>query len=884
MRTAGARKASLKTILVVEDNAATRKLFRTVLQRAGHDVVEAPDGATALARATNARPNLIFVDLGLPDIDGISLVRRLRAKRGLAHVPIVAISGMTSKLVLARSLDAGFNDFLTKPVEASRILETVRELIPRDNRTRHAAKHDKHVVGLKAELLKRLSLREIELSVLGQSASHLMDPDLTALPSELFEQCLSSGGIVKAALFGRDGDGAAELLAQYGFADEKALIKSVRAAGLMQTIGDAKTVETLRAKGDDPVQRMLRAESVDSALAVPLNMGEDLIGMLLAVPAKAFAAEGIALFATAIASQLSIAVELLRSRRELHVSESKLSRIFECASEGLLFFEADRTIRQANSAAAAIAGVESQRALGVKGLPLAWKFFKIGGEPMPPNEGILSRALSTGKATSREEFIIQTPTRARVIVSGAAAPVHDQAGKLLGVVVSVTDMSDQRRAEERLGYLAVHDPLTDLPNRLLLRRSLEQAIARAARRGDHVALLFLDVDQFKSINDTMGHSVGDEVLVTLAGRLVSSVRQEDTVARSAGDEFVVVLSDAGSVDSITPAVERIMEKCRQPFELGERKFKLSVSIGVSVFPTDGADAETMLRNADAAMYKAKESGRDTFSFFAPSMHSEALEHLEIEHDLRLALERDELRLAFQPIVRSRTRDFDSVEALLRWQHPVHGLLAPARFLGIAVDTGLIEPIGEWVLQEVCETIREFEREGYLDLGVALNLSGRQFVQKDFTKRIKRIVDPTGINLSKLTFEITESEAMSKPEKTVEVINALRAMGSNVAIDDFGTGYSSLAYLTQYNASHLKLDRSFVKDIGTHQESNMIARAVIGLGHGLGMAVVGEGIELEEQATFLEEESCDLMQGYLFGRPVDRAELRRVLQAQPSLRS
>jgi diguanylate cyclase (GGDEF)-like protein len=726
---------------------------------------------------------------------------------------------------------------------------------------------------LDAELLKRLSLREVELSALGQCAARLLDPTVTALPSESFEQCLSPAGIVKAALFSRDENGDSELLAQYGFANKKALIKSVHAAGLMQSVSRVKTGESLRAKGNRPAQ-----------VVAPLRIGEQLVGMLLAVPAKAFAAEEIALFAAAIASQLSMAIGLMRARRGLQVSESKLSRIFECASEGLLFFGADRTIRQINSAAAAIAGVEPQLTIGAKGLPPSWKFFKVNGEPMPPSEGILTRALSTGKATPHEEFIIQTPTRPRVIVSGAAAPVHDQAGKLLGVVVSVTDLSDQRRAEERLGYLAVHDPLTDLPNRLLLRRSLEKAIAHAGRRGDHVALLFLDVDHFKSINDSMGHGVGDEVLVTLAGRLVSCVRQEDTVARTGGDEFVVVLSDAGSVDNITPAVERVMERCRQPFELGARKFHLSVSIGVSVFPSDGADAETMLRNADSAMYKAKESGRDTFRFFAQSMHSEAVEHLAIEHDLRRALGKDELRLVYQPIVRSGTREFDSVEALLRWQHPTHGLLAPARFLGIAVDTGLIEPIGEWVLRQVCTTIRDLESEGYLDLGMALNLSGRQFVQKDFAKRIKHIVDPTGINLSKLTFEITESEAMSSPEKTVEVVNALRGMGANVAIDDFGTGYSSLAYLTQYNASHLKLDRSFVKDIGTRQESNMIARAVIGLGHGLGMAVVGEGIELEEQATFLEQERCDFMQGYFFGRPVDRAELSRVLQAQPSLRS
>ncbi|HXM19562.1 MAG TPA: EAL domain-containing protein [Candidatus Tumulicola sp.] len=749
---------------------------------------------------------------------------------------------------------------------------------------RRVVKRGKRPPGLNADLLKRLSLREAELSALGQCAARLMDPDVTALPSESFEECLSSGGIVKAALFSRDEKGDSELLAQYGFANKAALIKSVHDAGLMQSISRVKIAKALRAKGKGPAQSVLRAASLDSALVVPLRIAEQLVGLLLAVPAKAIPAEHIALFAGAIAGQLSMAIGVLRARRELHLSEDKLSRIFECASEGLLFFTADRTIRQANSAAAAIAGVDLQRTIGVKGLPSTWKFFKITGEPMPPTEGILTRALSTGKATPHQEFIIQTPTRPRVIVSGAAAPVYDHSGKLNGVVVSITDMSDQRRAEERLGYLAVHDPLTDLPNRLLLRRSLEKAIALAARRSDHVALLFLDVDHFKSINDTMGHGAGDEVLVTLAGRLVSSVRQEDTVARSGGDEFIVVLSDAGSVDNITPAVERIMETCRQPFELGERKFQLSVSIGVSVYPFDGTDAETMLRNADAAMYKAKEIGRDTFRFFAQSMHSEALEHLEIEHDLRQALDRDELRLVFQPIVRSGTREFDSVEALLRWQHPRHGLLAPARFLGIAVDTGLIEPIGEWVLHQVCTTIREFESEGYLDLGMALNLSGRQFVQKDFTKRIKRIVDPTGINLSKLTFEITESEAMSKPEKTVEVVNELRAMGANVAIDDFGTGYSSLAYLTQYNASHLKLDRSFVKDIGTRMESNMIARAVIGLGHGLGMAVVGEGIELEEQATFLEQERCDLMQGYLFGRPVDRDQLSRVLQAQTSLQS
>ncbi len=857
MTRTSARAKPVRTILVVEDDANTRKLFRTALRRAGHKVLEAPAGASALARVQRTAPDFIFIDLALPDMDGISLVDRIRRKPDLASVPIVAISEAKSKRASARALDAGFNEVLIKPVKPSRILEVVRTLGSRvSHRTKPLAGN--------VELQRRLSSRENQLSVLGQSASQLTDLDRVGLPGQILEHFLSAAGIVKAAVFDRDAGGDAHLLSHFGFSDGIALTKNVREARLLDTVGVIRKVE-LGPK--------------DWVVAAPLKIGDELVGLFLAVPAKAAAAEDPGLFAGAVASQLGIAIGLLKSVRDLRVTESKLARVFECASEGLLFIDKDLKIRHINASAAAIAGVQPEVALGVQGPPAAWKFFKMDGEPMPPNEGVLTRALVTGRLSSREEFIIQTPTRQRVIVSGAAAPVHDHVGKLLGVMLSVTDLSDQRRAEERLRYLAAHDVLTDLPNRLLLGRNLDHAIARASRRGERMALLFIDLDQFKTINDTMGHGVGDEVLVVLASRLVRSVRAEDTVARTGGDEFVIVLSGAGTVDYITPAVDRILKMCRQSFEVSGSEIHLSVSIGVSVYPTDGADPETLLRNADAALYEAKGAGRDCFRFFAPTMHSEAVERLEIERDLRLALERDELRLLYQPILRCDTRQLDSVEALVRWQHPERGLLNPGHFIRIAVHSGLIVPIGDWVLSQACQTIAELQQEGHPDVGIALNLSGRQFAQPDFIDRIRAVIHASGVDYSKLTFEITESEAMTDPARTIGVVNALRNMGSNVSIDDFGTGYSSLAYLQQYNASHLKLDGSFVRDVTTKADSAMIARAIIRLGHGLGMQVVGEGVESKEQAEFLEAQHCDLMQGYYFCVPVDRTELRLVLKGE-----
>ncbi|HYD96357.1 MAG TPA: EAL domain-containing protein [Noviherbaspirillum sp.] len=442
----------------------------------------------------------------------------------------------------------------------------------------------------------------------------------------------------------------------------------------------------------------------------------------------------------------------------------------------------------------------------------------------------------------------------------------------------IHDITRHKDYEEQLRRQALHDALTGLPNRLLLMDRMTQAIAAADRSGEVFHVLFFDLDRFKYVNDTLGHDAGDELLKTITARMGECARKGDTLARLGGDEFVLMLEGIGDDDAVAALVSRIMQRICEPVLLGTQEVSVTCSIGISVYPRDARDPFTLLKYADTAMYHAKEKGRNGVQHYAAEMHSRVNEHLVMESQLRRALERNEFLLQYQPLVDLRSGRIVGAEALLRWRHPELGPVPPARFIPLAEETGLIAGIGEWVMRTACMEARRWHDAGFAGLQVSVNLSAQQLVRGEFEAEVENALACSGLPPSCLELEVTETASMRNPENTVMVLFRLKAMGVGIAIDDFGTGYSNLSYLKRFPVDRLKLDRSFVSDITANPDDSALARAIISMAHSMDLAVVAEGVEIQEQASQLAAFGCDEMQGYHFSPPVDPEAFLDMLKA------
>jgi len=446
------------------------------------------------------------------------------------------------------------------------------------------------------------------------------------------------------------------------------------------------------------------------------------------------------------------------------------------------------------------------------------------------------------------------------------------AGIPVGRVYSYRDVTERRRAEDDLQFIANHDALTQLPNRSLFARCLDGALARARRRDSKLSILFIDLDRFKNINDTLGHESGDRLLGEVAARLRHCLRETDTVARLGGDEFVVLAEDVhGSVPAV-PLAQRILEALAQPHVLDGRECHVTASIGIANYPEDGSDTASLLKHADIAMYRAKEKGKNAFEFYTPQLNIHTVERLALEASLRHAIERDELVLHYQPKLDLATRRIVGVEALIRWQHPDLGFVPPGAFIPLAEETGLVVPIGEWVLRTACNQAQRWIAEGLAPLRVAVNISARQFVRDDLPLCIDQVLQATGMDADLLEIELTESMTMTHVDRAIEVMAALKLRRIHLAIDDFGTGYSSLGYLKRFPIDSVKIDRSFVRDLPHAPRDCGLAQAAIAMAHALGLRAVAEGVETEEQLAFLQHHGCDEVQGFYFARPMPAADI------------
>lgn len=575
---------------------------------------------------------------------------------------------------------------------------------------------------------------------------------------------------------------------------------------------------------------------------------------------------------------------LVRSEREaraanvrLRDSENRVRMLLNNVGEGIVSISATGKIELFNPGA--------ERMFGYRGADIIGdNVSMLMPEPYrSEHDGYLGRYLHTGET--------------HVIGIGREVAAQRSSGEIFPMELRISefylegqrqfigimrDITERKAAEAKIIHLAHYDALTGLPNRRLVQDRIQQTIAWARRSGAQFAVMFIDLDKFKSINDSIGHDAGDRLLQLVAHRLTESLRAEDTVGRQGGDEFIVLLASLSAAEDSALVAQKILGVLSASFVINGQDLRTGASIGIAVYPQDGADVETLLKNSDTAMYYAKEAGRSNYQFFAQAMNAAAAERLLLESSLRQAIERSELLLHFQPLVNIADGGIVATEALVRWNHPQLGQVAPARFIPVAEDSGLIVPLGEWVLRQACTQIIQWREQGIRLPRMVVNLSPRQFRQKQLVQTFSRVLSETGVDPHWLGLEITENVIMENPEVSIGVLRELKAQGIELSLDDFGTGYSSLGYLKRFPIDKLKIDQSFVRDITTDADDEAMVAAIIVMAHQLNIRVVAEGVETAAQLAFLREHGCDEYQGYYFSKPLPADELYAKLGTTPRL--
>ena len=564
----------------------------------------------------------------------------------------------------------------------------------------------------------------------------------------------------------------------------------------------------------------------------------------------------------------------VRDRTEaLQLSEARLSSLVSLSADWIWEQDTQQRYTYLSESCEAVVGSVPSQWLGKH------KLDKLKVEAAPEVVAAYRTALEARQPFRDLPYSFERPdgSRRHVLVSGE--PVFDDGGNFQGYRGVGRDVTDARRAEQQVHDLARFDSLTGLPNRNMFLAELDRAIARARRHGTPFAVCFIDLDRFKTVNDSLGHDAGDELLKAMANRLKSALRQNDLVARLGGDEFVVLLEGSTGSSDLMHAAEKMLTVVGEPLGIQSCSFLITGSIGIAVYPDDGVDAASLLKAADSAMYLAKDRGKNQVQFYTAELADKAARDFELESALRLALVRDELRLHYQPKTCVATGAIVGMEALARWMHPRRGLVSPAEFIPLAEERGLIVPIGRWVVQAACRQIRDWRNAGLLVPPVAVNLSARQFVSDTLISDIATAMKVYGVEAADLAVELTESVLMADPERANTVLQQLHTMGLHIAIDDFGTGYSSLSYLKRFPAQTVKIDRSFISGLPQDSDDAAITGAVIAMAHSLGLNVVAEGVEHPAQLAALQRMGCDQAQGYLMGRPMPAADLAHRLQAE-----
>ena len=908
-------------VLIVDDREDNRYLLRMLMQGHGFEVEEAVQGQQALECARACAPDLVISDLLMPVMDGYTLLREWKADAALQGIPFMVYTATYTEAKDCKlALDMGADAFLVKPAEPEDFIARVHEVLAKATQRPAAArapvlsgasmlklynevlvhKLEQRSLELEQRLLEldtaqqqilRLNRLYAALSETNQAIVHTRSRE--ELLDRLCRIAVERGGLRMAWVGWLDANtGEVRPVARCGVAPDW-----FERLAPMRSSGPARVPVELALSLRQPyigndlladarihlIHAELQSHGFLSGACFPLVVDGVVVGgfTLYAAGKDFFDAELQKLVAEMVTdvcfalSNFDKEARRQQAEERLRLSEEAIrlnSSAVEASANGIVLFAPGAqgwSLIHANPAFRRITGYQLDEVVGQH----PYLLVQDDREQMGVQE--ITAALREGReghATLRNYRKDGTLFWNEM----SMAPVRNERGEVTHFVVILNDITDRKQYEEQLERHSNHDDLTGLANRHRLKERTELAIAFARRHQGLVAVLYLDLDHFKRINDSLGHAFGDSILRAVAERIGQQLRERDTAARLGGDDFVIVLADLNSPQEVMQVADRIRQDIARPILQQNHELSLSVSIGVSLYPQDGTDYDTLLRNADAAMYRAKEDGRSAFCFYTADMNTQALRKLELEARLRYALERDELLLHYQPLLNLHTNAVTDVEALIRWRSDDGTLISPLDFIPLAEETGLIVPIGQWVLKTVCQQVRQWQQEG-VALRVAVNLSARQFRDDRLVHIVQEALESSGLPPRLLKLEITESTVMQSAEQAARTLADLKALGVSLSVDDFGTGYSSLAYLRRFPIDQLKIDRSFVQDIMLHPDSAAIVRSIIGLACNLRMQTVGEGVETVEQREFLRTAGCDLMQGYLFSRPLSATDLIALVQ-------
>lgn len=805
-------------VLVVDDSELIRLKLRRFLENDGYTVVEAKDGVQALSTYEQLQPNIVLLDCVMPIMDGFTTCAKIQELPGGSRTPIIMIISLEDDKTVDQAFEAGATDYITKPIHWAVLRQRVRRL-----------------------LLARFTEKSLDQSqAFAQSIiNHALDGIIT----------VDSKGKIRSF------NPAAERI--FDYVTDEVIGQDVNLLMPKFFCNENDCYLTI-----DPNTATSNISGISKEIT---GRRKDGLIVYLELTVNKFHMEGEPIY--------TVIIRNITSRKQadeaLHESKKRYQALTENTYDLISEISADGYFLYLSPNYKDVLGYETIELLGKKVEAF------IHHDDLPSVHAGLGRAIEHN--TLGQVIYRFMGKNGDMCWFESTGKVYQAATGEKRVVFVSRDITERQRYEETIRHQAFHDSLTGLPNRLLFKDRLTLAMAHAKRNKQTLAVLFLDLDQFKLINDTLGHGLGDKMLQSVANRLKKCVREDDTVARLGGDEFTLILPEIMRAEDAAKVAHKILQSIREPMDIDCHELYITSSAGIVFYPNDGKDAETLLKNADTAMYRAKEKGRNNYQLYTPAMNAKAFERLSMENSLRRALERKEFVLYYQPKYSMSTGHVIGMEALLRWQTPDRGLVSPGEFIPIAEETGLIVPIGEWVLRTACAQNKAWQDEGLSPLRVAVNISARQFQLQNFVETVSRVLEETGLDPNWLELEITETVAMHNAEHGIMMLEELNEKGIQLSIDDFGTGYSSLSYLKRFPINKLKIDKSFVSEIGVEQERAAIASTIIVLGQSLSLGVVAEGVETKEQLDFLVDHQCDEMQGYLFGRPMPTDEFKELLQ-------
>lgn len=813
--------AKTKTILIVDDTPANLKVAVSYLENHGFDVVVAQNSEECLTRAQFVKPDIILLDVLMPGVSGIEICKRLKSIDKTKNIPVIFMTALGDVEHKLAGFAAGGIDYVTKPFQIEEVLARINTYL-----ALHTAQ-------------QQLAYSEQRFHDLATSASDwFWETDdelrLTYL-SENFSGDRSTADSIAHALGKRWWE-------------------------LNYACTTERTWESNRALFDKrlPFKDMLLQHTNNNGEAVFLSLS----GRPLLHDDGRFG--GYRGTGRDISDQM-------RANQIIRESEARFRDLIELSSDW--YWELDTSYRFT-----LLAGDVAAKADFDPSEASAKPLWEVEGLSLCDMEWDEFREILDKQARFSDiVYVTDRSSNGKHYVSISGKPMLDQDKKFRGYRGVGQDITERKRYEEKIQHIAYHDSLTQLPNRLLFGKLLSHSIAQGRRYKKKLAVFFLDLDRFKNINDTLGHDAGDLCLQQVSRVLKDCLRKSDVVARLGGDEFVVLMEEITDINHVTTLAMKILSSIIKPFTLHDQELRVTTSIGISIYPMDGQDEQTLMKNADIALYRAKEEGKNNFRLYSDQMNDYSIRRLALESDLRRALEKNEFLLHYQPKIDFRTGKISGMEALIRWQHPDLGMVPPGQFIPIAEETGMIIPIGRWVLKTACEQNKAWQSEGLPMLRVSVNLSAQQFSDANLLQDISTVLLETGLSADFLELEITESMVMRNPEKAVLLLNALKEMGICLTMDDFGVGYSSLATIKKFPIDIIKIDQSFIRGIAEDKGDKALTEAIIVMSKTLNLKVVAEGVETLEQHNFLMEKACDEFQGYYFSKPLDNEKFFDLLR-------